>query len=402
MNAAHQQDLSRFFMTQTFEKTRLDVERATTLPPEMYRNRDFHPLEQDRVFKNSWVCVGYASELSQPGQTICATVAGDPIVVVKTKSQEIKAFFNVCRHRGSLLVKEAGKIERFRCPYHSWTYDLDGRLQSCPLFKNTTEHAGFDKDEYHLLPVRTEVWGCFIFVNLSNTAEPLNVYLGDLALSYQNFPLKDLVLYKRKKYSINANWKLVAENFLEYYHLPWVHPELCDITPIDLHRRNQGSGMYLSFFASPLGQRGTPIDAQKLRYMPGLTEHEQMSGYFPMIFPNVAMFLLPHHLFAIIMFPRAIDQTEEYGDILVHPDTLSEPNAEEKLDAMFAFYDMVNMQDIEAVELVQRGIAAKAYPGGRMCFRFEEPVHRFQNMIIDFLTNERRTYPRDPDFTITK
>lgn len=389
--------LEQFLRPETYEKTRCNVEDAVTLPPEIYRLHNFHDLESDKIFAHAWVCIGYTCQVDSPGKMLTATVAGQPIVVTKDKQGVLRGFFNVCRHRGSLLITDDNKYERFRCPYHSWTYDLSGKLLNCPLFSNdnTAKSDNFNKDDYGLLPIKVEAFGCFIFVNLNANAEPLSDYLGDLAQQYRNFPLSEMVLVKRKKYSIKANWKLIAENFLEYYHLPWVHPELCEVAAIDMHKRNQGAGMYMSFFASPLLKGNTPLDADYLPAMPGLSTEQANSGYFPFVFPNVAMFLMPHHLFVLLMKPASIDLTEEYGDILVHPSLLQEPDAKKKLDEIFKFYDMVNLQDILAVERVQQGLRAKIYPGGRMNYRFEEPVHRFQNMVIDFLTDERRTYAGD-------
>lgn len=368
------------------------VEQALTLPPDLYRRSEWFTQENDKVFGHAWVCVGYTSQVNEPGKMLTTTVAQQPIVVTRDKHGNLRGFYNVCRHRGSILVESSQKLERFRCPYHSWTYDLTGKLQNCPLF--THDHS-FVKEDYNLVPVRVEQWGCFIFVALDNNVEPLHDYLGDLPSQYHNFPLDELVLVKRKHYGINANWKLIAENFLEYYHLPWVHPELCEVTAIDMHKRNQGTGMYMSFFASPLLQGNTPLDADFLQAFPNLSAEEQTSGYFPFVFPNVAMFLLPHHLFVLLMNPTSIDHTDEYGDLLVHRDLLVEPGHEQKLEQIFSFYDMVNMQDIVAVERVQRGIRAQAYAGGRMCYRFEEPVHRFQNMVIDFITGQRRVHHGD-------
>jgi choline monooxygenase len=327
-----------------------------------------------------------------------AQVGGQPLVITRNKEGILRAFYNVCRHRGSLLVLEDKKHERFRCPYHSWTYDLDGTLLGCPLFELEKDEKKFNKNNYGLLPVRVSQYGCFIFVCLSQKTEALSDYLGDMPRDYKNFPLEELRLVRRKKYNIRANWKLIAENFLEYYHLPWVHPELCEVVPLEMHKRNQGAGMYMSFFASPLAQSNSSLDAAALLPMPGLTQKEQESGYFPFVFPNVAMFLLPHHLFSLILKPQGINLTQEYGDLLVHPSVFNDPEAQRKIDEIFAFYDMVNEQDIRAVERVQEGIMAQAYDGGRMCYRFEEPVHRFQNMAIDFLTNTRSQFKADESF----
>lgn len=370
-----------------YQSIREPVEQATTMDPSAYRSTPFFETEQDRVFAKSWVCVGYTAQLREPGDTLVTHVAGQPIVLTRDKEGGLRAFYNVCRHRGSLLVEASGRRKELRCPYHSWSYGLDGTLVNTPLFKlGPSAQGSFCKADYGLLPVRVDTWGCFVFVCLAPEAADLATYLGDLPARYSGFPLDELVLVRRKEYRIAANWKLVAENFLEYYHLPWVHPELTTVTAIEMHQRNQGPGMYMSFFASPLAQGGTPIDTDYLAPMPNLGATEANSGYFPLVFPNVALFLMPHHVFALIMQPTGPGQTLEYGDLLVHPNVLGAADSDTKLDEIFAFYDMVNLQDVRAVERVQEGIQARAYRGGRMTFRFEEPLHRFQNMVADYMT----------------
>lgn len=381
---------------QSYQKTLLKVEEATTLPPDCYRREDFHRIEQEKVFGHAWVCVGYTCQVAKVGQMLATKVADQPIVVTRDEEGLLRAFYNVCRHRGSLLIEENSEAKRFRCPYHSWTYDLKGKLLHCPLFDaNPAQKGVFNKNDYDLLSVRVASWGAFIFISLDPNAEPLSDYLGDFAKDYANFPLDELTLVRRQKYNIKANWKLIAENFLEYYHLPFVHPELCEVAAIDMHKRNQGAGMYMSFYANPLLKGNTPLDADFLPPMPKLSAEQQNSGYFPLVFPNMAMFLLPHHLFVLLVNPLNSGESEEYADLLVHKNVLASPHAEAKLDSLFAFYDMVNRQDVKAVERVQKGIRAKPYPGGRMSFRFEEPVHRFQNMCIDFITGARRSYSAD-------
>jgi len=405
---------SDYTSPEAYRSIRLPVELATTLNPETYRSEAFFKLEQEQVFAHSWVCVGYTSQVKDPGQIMPVTVGGQPVIICRDKQNKLQAYYNVCRHRGSLLVTAPTKAEKIRCPYHSWTYGLDGgELHHCPLFlgektaaageaegstqkaQATSEAKVFDKADYKLFPVRVESWGCFIFVNLDPKAMPLTEFLGDFTARYGNFPLDELVLVRRKKYDIAANWKLIAENFLEYYHLPWVHPELCTVTAIDMHQRNQGPGMYMSFYAHPLLRGGTPLDADFLPPMPRLTAEEADAGYFPLVFPNVAMFLMPHHLFSLLMTPTSPGHTEEYGDILVHPSLFDEPDFEKKLDEIFAFYDMVNIQDIVAVERVQKGVQVKAYQGGRMSFRFEEPLHRFQNILANYMIGNPRILPGD-------
>jgi choline monooxygenase len=219
--------------------------------------------------------------------------------------------------------------------------------------------------------------------------------LGDLPTRLKSYPLADFQLHRRKLFEINANWKLVAENFTEYYHLPWVHPELNTVSTLDNHQRWQGPGMYTGMCTHPLTKQDLPIDPGVLPPTPGIGEHDANTAYWVLIAPNLALFLLPHHLFTLIINPGGFDRTTEYADLLVHPASLEAPGAEGALDAIFQFWAMVNQQDVAAVERVQRGIQAKPYQGGRMCFKFEESIHRFQNMIIDLMTGKVRTPPGD-------
>jgi choline monooxygenase len=399
-----------FTREETYRATRLPVDRALTLNPEAYRSPDYYDIERQKVFSEGWVCVGYTTQLAEPGDTLVATVAGQPILVTRDRARKLHAFYNVCRHRGSMLVAEGGHHDVIRCPYHSWGYALDGRLLGAPYFKGLdipepdraayelAEVKGFRKEDYGLLPVRVDTWGCFVFVNLEPNARPLEAWLGDLDRRLGHYPLGDLRLWKRKTIEVQANWKLIAENFMEYYHLPWVHPELNTVSSFDNHERFQGPGLYTGMCTTPLARNpGLPIDLGVLPAMPGLTAKDAETAYWILIVPNLALFLLPHHVFTLLYRPDGVGRTIEYADMLIHPDVLGSPDGEAKCAAIFAFWDLVNAQDIAAVERVQKGLAASAYTGGRMCFRFEESIHRFQNIIIDLMTANPRTPPGDED-----
>jgi choline monooxygenase len=386
-----------YLREETYSATRLPVERASTLIPAAYRCAEFHALEQERVWARGWVCVGYTSQVRDPGDTFIATVAGQPLLLTRDKSGRLRAFYNVCRHRGSQLVAQEGKHDVIRCPYHSWGYGLDGRLLGAPYFKGLDvpqEHQDhfepctardFRKEDYGLLPVAVDSWGCFVFVHLAAQPAPLAEWLGDLPERFARHPLHELQLVRRRPFTIHANWKLVAENFMEYYHLPWVHPELCNISGFKDHYRYQGPGMYAGMRTTPLSTDPNTVTFE-LPTMPGLNATEAQSAYWILLFPNLALFLLPNHLFTLLYHADGAGQTLESADMLVHPGALAVPDAQAKIDAILSFWGMVNLQDIAAVERVQKGLQAQAYPGGRMCFRFEEPIHRFQNMVIDRMT----------------
>ena len=226
-----------FTKEEDYLATRLPVDRAMTLMADAYRSQKFYELEKDRVFGRSWVCVGYTSQVASPGDIFVTSVSDQPLIITRDKTEKIRGFYNVCRHRGSTLIDEDGNYDSIRCPYHSWRYSLDGSLLATPFcdgkkgseedcLSSSNQEETFNKADYPLFSVNVDVWGCFIFVNLSAHPIPLNEWLGDLPDRLIRYPLKDLGLTARKHYTLKANWKIVAENFTENYHLRWVHPRL--------------------------------------------------------------------------------------------------------------------------------------------------------------------------------
>lgn len=384
----------KYTQEENYRHTREHVSRARTLLPDAYRTQEFFTVEQEQVFSKSWVCVGYTSQVRTVGSTFLTTVAGQSIFIIRDQNQKLKAFYNVCRHRGSQLLEKDGCYSTIRCPYHSWIYNPSGELLVTPLFKGHDleqkeesyyqegSEKLFCKSDYPLLSVKVDTWGCLIFVNLDPKASSLNDWLGDLPQKFARYPLEELELARRATFDVKANWKLIAENFMEYYHLPTIHPELVKVSKVNYHYRYQGSGMYMGFCTSPLSQDPeSPFEL--IPPMIGLDSREATSAMWIHIFPNISLFLLPNHLFTLMLNPKDYGNTIEFTDLLVSPEAKQDPNYPKFVDEVFQYWDRVNRQDFTAVERVQVGLLTKAYAGGRMCERFEEPIHRFQNMLID-------------------
>ena len=197
------------------------------------------------------------------------------------------------------------------------------------------------------------------------------------------------------RYRIRANWKLIAENFMEYYHLPFGHPELCNVSGFDNHYRYQGPGMYTGMATIPLSSDPSTVSFEGLPLLEGLNDTESQSAYFVLLFPNIAYWMFPHHLVTLLFWPLDEQHTLEHMDLLVHPNARKSANADDAFDRVMKFWWYVNDQDVRLVENVQAGLQSMAYPGGRMCFRFEEPIHRFQNMLADLMTGRDRVPPGD-------
>jgi choline monooxygenase len=394
---------------ETYRHTRVPVDLAVTLIPDAYTSREFFEIEQEKVFATSWVVVGFTSHVQKTGQVIVAEVAGRSIIVTRDKQGELRAFHNVCRHRAAKLLDDGTRVvrnNRIRCPYHSWTYDLEGKCLGTPLFEGSdipeealsafvmSEVKGFDKADYGLLPVRAESWGFLVFVNLDPEAAPLTEQLGDLPDRFSDYRLNEWRVVREKGYEVAANYKLVGENFLEYY------PELVQVSRIEDHYRWQGPGLYSGFCTNPISQNTEGGGWQGLPPVSTLRGDDAESGRFVLLFPNIAISVLPNHAFIIVANPVGPDRTVEKSVILSHPESLDNPDAEKELDQLMGFWDLVNLQDIEIVERVQEGISNPAYRGGRMCYQFEETLHRYQNIVIDKMVGIDRIPPGDQEESI--
>jgi len=395
---------------ETYKYTRAPVEAALTLVPEAYTSPEFYALEQGRVFGNSWVAVGCTSQVKEPRDVLVAEVAGQSIIVTRNKAGELRAFYNVCRHRGAKMLDDGCTqlhSARIRCPYHSWAFDLDGHCIGTPLFEGSDipeDQRGifdmggvekFDRADYGLFPVKVDSWGFLIFVNLNDRAAPLLEQLGDLPDRSANYRLEEWVIAREKEFIFNANYKLVGENFMEYYHLPWVHPELIKVSRMEDHYRWQGPGMYTGMTTWPISQNSESGGWLGLPPLGGLAGTNRESARFIWLFPNVAINVMPNHVFVMLTKPDGPTHTVEQTWLLCHPESLDNDGAEAELEQLIDFWTLVNEQDIDIVEKVQAGLSMKPYRGGRICYHFEEPLHRFQNMIIDKMVGIDRIPPGD-------
>jgi choline monooxygenase len=262
-----------------------------------------------------------------------------------------------------------------------------------------TDVQAFDKADHGLYPARVDSWGGIVFVCLDPDAPSLADELGDLPRRLAGYRLGEHRLLRRVEYEIAANWKLVGENFMEYYHLPWVHPGLVKVSPLKAHHRWQGTGMYVGFCTSPIAANTEDGGWQGIPALSTLDDDDATSARFVWVFPSIAVNALPNHTFLLLARPSAPASTHEVAYLLAHPEAVAGAgdSVEPETDALLAFWDEVNREDIAIVERVQAGLADPAYTGGRMCYRFEESVHRFQNMVIDRMLGVRRVPPGESE-----
>ena len=364
--------------------TRRPVEQATGLQPTAYTGDDFFAMERDRLFGRAWVAAASVAEAAEPGRVLVRTVGDTSVLVVRGRDGVLRGFVNSCRHRGTELAADDCSVRAtIRCPYHRWGYALDGSLVSTPLF-DEVPRPGFDPSELSLLPVRVETWGSQVFACLDDSAPPLDWWLGDLPERMAGYGLDRWQAQERCTFDVAANWKLITENFQEYYHLAWVHPELAKVSRVRDHYRYQGPGLYC-------GQTTTPVSSDErddwlvLPPAAGLDSSDSVSGRFVAVFPNLMLSVLPSHAFVIRLEPLAAGATREHCTFLLPPST-DAGTAADAFEATRKFWIEINSEDIDICERAQRGLALGGAPPGPLSPRFEEPLHRFHNMVADCLT----------------
>jgi Rieske 2Fe-2S family protein len=338
-----------------------------TLPREAYLAPEYFAREKERIFCREWVCVGRAEELPAPGDYVVKDVAGESILIVRTRDGGLRAHYNVCRHRGSQLVPDCG-TGRFaggiRCPYHSWTYTLEGELRTAPFLE---ESDGLARSELSLHRVGVDTWGGFVFVQLTpDEAEArgrtLAAQLGAVPERLRRYPLAELRVARRIVYEVQANWKVMLENYNECYHCGPVHPELCRLVPafkqrggseLDWERGIPHREGAWTFTASGTTNR-LPFE--------GLDEDERTRHKGELVYPNFLLSLSAEHVAAFLVFPHGPDRTTIVNEFLFHPSEMAKADFD-PADAV-EFWDLVNRQDWAICESVQRGMSSRVFRSG--------------------------------------
>jgi Rieske 2Fe-2S family protein len=338
-----------------------------TLPREAYLAPEYFAREKERIFCREWVCVGRAEELAGAGDYVVKHVAGESILIVRTREGGLRAHYNVCRHRGSQLVPDCGS-GRFaggiRCPYHSWTYTLEGELRTAPFLE---ESDGLARSELSLHPVGVDTWGGFLFVQLT----PVEAEARGLTLAAQlagvperlrRYPLAELSVARRITYEVQANWKVMLENYNECYHCGPVHPELCRLVPafkqrggseLDWERGIPHREGAWTFTASGTTNR-LPFE--------GLDDDERIRHKGELVYPNFLLSLSAEHVVAFLVFPHGPDRTTIVTEFLFHPTEMAKADFD-PVDAV-EFWDLVNRQDWAICESVQRGMSSRVFRSG--------------------------------------
>jgi choline monooxygenase len=344
---------------------------ATAMPPRVYTSPDFLEAEQERIFSKEWLCVGRSSALPQAGDYLSAEVAGQPVVILRDEQGEIRAFSNVCLHRMSVLLEGRGNVRSIVCPYHAWSYRLNGELRGAPMMD---QQPGFCKEGLALPTVRCELWQGWIYITLNNDASPVAEQLGDLSALISQYGMADYQETFHEEHVWDTNWKILAENFMESYHLPM------------LHRATVGPHSRLEEMECPPGlpafnyhwitKEATLPIGNAHPSNTRLAGHWRRTTALLAIYPTHLVTLTPGYFWYLVLQPKGVGQVHiRFGGGLA-PEFVSDPRAAEYMATLKTLLDTVNAEDRQGVEAVFRGVNAPLARPGRLS-PLERPNYDF-------------------------
>ncbi|HEX9426800.1 MAG TPA: aromatic ring-hydroxylating dioxygenase subunit alpha [Candidatus Polarisedimenticolia bacterium] len=367
---------------------RLPLQEASTLPGRMYHDPAIYAEEIRKIFSQMWLCVGREEDIAKPGDYLTRSIGDESVIIMRDARGQVNAFYNVCRHRGSRLLSEpCGQgLSSLQCPYHAWTYELDGSLRGAPHMEDA---KNFDKKNFALNQVRLDQWDGFLFINLDPKAAPLRDFLGEMATRFSRFGMGSLRRGKRINYTVDTNWKMLAENYSECYHCFLIHPELNRVShylsgSMDLDTPAAVGG-YMElredeFNTMTLSGR-TPRPP-----LPTIDAEDQRRVHYYIVYPNLLLSLHPDYVMTHTVWPSGPGRSEVTCEFLFDAREVAKPGFDPS-DAV-DFWDLTNKQDWKACELAFEGTRSKGYERGRLS-SLEWMVNIFDRFVADRLTGAR-------------
>jgi choline monooxygenase len=356
------------------------LEAGYTLPGAWYTDPKVLKREQKRIFRRTWQYVGLSEQIAHPGDFFTAQIDDVPIVIVRDEAETLRAFVNVCRHRGSQLMPNGcGNRKTLQCLYHAWTYNLDGSLRAAPGSK---DEPGFKPDDLGLLPVQIDKWGPFVVVNLDPQAPPLAAVLGTLPelVTATGLPLNDIKRRVTRTYDIKANWKVVVDNYLECYHCPIAHKGFTDL--IDLNNYEVTEYEYFSAQAAPITRAAKDGKASY-----NISEGVQ-AGFYAYLWPNFTLNIYPGPGNVSLNLFVPVDT---HRTLAIYDYCFVDAVGEEEERDFVKFIDQVQEEDVVLCESVQRGLRSGYFDQGKLMLSRENGLRHFQKLVHRFLSDD--THP---------
>ena len=357
------------------------LSKATAMPPAVYTCADFYALEQEKIFTQQWLCAGLAGSIPNVGDYLSYRIGEQPVVVIRQNDGAINAYANVCRHRMMQLLEGQGNCKRLVCPYHAWTYGLDGQLMFAPHMR---ERPGFDVKDIALSTIRCELWEGWIYLTLNPEVKPVAASLQPLQKIVADYHMTHYVPIMQRDHTWNSNWKLLAENFMEGYHLPVAHRATVGpyigLKETQFPKHVHKAFTYQCYTKSEKAPVGTAHTDNKT-----LHGEQRRTSVLPTIFPSHMFSLAPDHLWYLSVQPKGCDQIAiRYGAALA-PEVLAASEDKDKLIAdITQFLDRVNEEDRFVVEGIFTGAKAALSTPGPLCW-LERENHAFTRYLAGCL-----------------
>ncbi len=354
---------------------------AYTIPAPWYTDARIAQLELQNVFSRAWQAVGRTAQVEKPGQYVTATVAGEPIVAVRGSDGTLRAFYNVCRHHAMTVMNEpCGHAQHMRCPYHGWTYNLEGELRGMTEFEGV---CNFDRAQNGLVPIRVEIWENFIFVNLDPHAAPLRDFLGALVGLAKPLNFGGLKFVERRSYIQQCNWKVYVDNFLDGgYHVPHMHKGLNSVLD------------YTNYTIENVDRccvQSSPVAVDKSSEASAAATRKGDRAYYFWQYPNFMLNWYEGYLDTNLVIPLGVDRCEVIFDFYFGDTSEAQmPYIRESMGVS----ERVQQEDIVICDGVQRGLSSRAYQAGRLSVRREAGEHLFHRLLAADLNDTRAAAAR--------
>ncbi|MGA7318229.1 MAG: aromatic ring-hydroxylating dioxygenase subunit alpha [Silvibacterium sp.] len=347
------------------------LEEAFTIPAPWYFDPRIGDLERDRVFGGNWIAVGRSNQVEKAGQFFTVNLVGEPLVAVRGSDGVLRGFYNVCRHHAAAVaITECGIAQNLRCPYHGWTYGLDGSLKGAPEFAGV---CNFDRAVNGLVPVRIAEWEQFVFVTLDEQAPSLETTLGDLPARLAPLGISRLNFFSRQCYTLECNWKVYVDNYLDGgYHVPHLHKGLNSVLDYSHYTIENGSRYCLQ--SSPMVSSSDESDFAQTR--------TGDRAWYYWLYPNFMINIYEGVMDTNLVLPLGLDKCLVYFDFFFADTSAARRQHNEE---SVAVSDRVQSEDVGICESVQRGLHSRAYKAGRLSVRREGGEHLFHRLLAQDL-----------------
>ena len=362
-----------------YAKVRRPLLEAETLPPLCYTSEAFYAREVERIFRKEWNFIGRVDRIPNPGDYFALDFAGVPVIIVRGKDGAVRALANSCRHRGAKIMTGEGNCAALRCPYHSWTYALDGTLKGAPEMDDT---VGFDKADFGLVPIRLETLAGFMFINFDADAVSLMSFLGDLPEKLAPYNFEDMTCTRRVEFDLECNWKIYVENAMESYHVPTVHMKTLQKQKRDHNPPIATDGGYCGLFTRHEGSRAILAGETGFPHIPTLVGDTNAGSFYVLIYPSTMFGCTYDCMWWLEMHPQGPTKSKLTVGSSFPNATVARDDFDEVVERYYRRWNISIVEDNVISEQQQQGIASPFAQPGRLSI-MEPLVHTLGNWVLD-------------------